>query len=75
MIKIKFITGLLTLFLLGNLNAQELEQSHETSVYIKGNALLIPIGIVNLGLEHQLTKKSYGTGRCSDITMEIICRT
>jgi Protein of unknown function (DUF3575) len=57
MIKIKFITGLLTLFLLGNLSAQELEQSHETSFYIKGNALFIPIGIVNLGFEHQITKK------------------
>ncbi|WP_415328391.1 DUF3575 domain-containing protein [Chryseobacterium sp. MMS23-Vi53] len=57
MSKIKFITGFLTLFLLGSLNAQEQEQNHETSVYLKGNALFIPIGIVNLGLEHQLSKK------------------
>jgi hypothetical protein len=56
MSKIKFITGFLTLFLLGNLNAQE-QQDQETSVYIKGNALLIPIGVVNVGLEHQLSKK------------------
>ncbi len=55
MSKIKFITGFLTLFLLGNLNAQE--QNPETSVYVKGNALFIPIGVVNVGLEHQLSKK------------------
>ncbi|MFY7813947.1 MAG: DUF3575 domain-containing protein, partial [Chryseobacterium taeanense] len=57
MMKIKFIAAFITLFLLGNLKAQEVEQSSETSVYVKGNALLIPIGIVNLALEHQLTKK------------------
>ena len=57
MSKIKLITGFLTLFLLGNLNAQEQEQHEETSVYVKGNALFIPIGIVNIGLEHQLSKK------------------
>lgn len=57
MSKIKFITGFLTLFLLGNLKAQELEQPAEKSVYVKGNALFIPIGIVNLALEHQITKK------------------
>lgn len=57
MLKIKCIAGFLTLFLLGNLNAQEQEQKKETSVYLKGNALFIPIGIVNLGLEHQLSKK------------------
>lgn len=57
MLKYKFLTGFLTLFLLSNLHAQEQEQNHETSVYLKGNAVLIPIGIVNLGLEHQLSKK------------------
>jgi hypothetical protein len=57
MSKIKFITGLLTLFLLGNLKAQEQEPNAETSVYIKGNALFIPIGVVNVALEHQLSKK------------------
>ena len=56
MLKIKCITGFLSLFLLGNLNAQE-QQDNEKSVYIKGNALFIPIGIVNVGLEHQLSKK------------------
>ncbi|GEN76518.1 DUF3575 domain-containing protein [Chryseobacterium hagamense] len=57
MSKIKCITGFLTLFLLGNLNAQEQEQPSEKSVYVKGNALFIPIGIVNLALEHQVSKK------------------
>ncbi|WP_294199499.1 DUF3575 domain-containing protein [uncultured Chryseobacterium sp.] len=57
MSKIKFIAGFLTLFLLGNLHAQEQELSSEKSVYVKGNALFIPIGIVNLGLEHQISKK------------------
>jgi hypothetical protein len=57
MSKIKLITGFLTLFLLGNLSAQEQEQKPETGVYIKGNALLIPIGVVNVGVEHQLSKK------------------
>lgn len=54
---IKYITGLLTLSLLGTLHAQEQETSPEKSVYIKGNALLIPIGVVNAALEHQVSKK------------------
>ncbi|MFC3158827.1 hypothetical protein ACFOEQ_10120 [Chryseobacterium arachidis] len=53
---IKFITGFLSLFLLGTLNAQEQQENNDTSVYLKGNALLIPIGVVNVGLEHQLSK-------------------
>ncbi|ALR30935.1 hypothetical protein ATE47_10515 [Chryseobacterium sp. IHB B 17019] len=56
MSKIKFITTFLTLLFLGNLHAQE-QQNSEKSVYVKGNALLIPIGIVNLGVEHQLSQK------------------
>lgn len=54
--KVRLIIGFLTLFILGNLNAQE-QNINEKSVYIKGNALFIPIGIVNLALEHQLSKK------------------
>ncbi|MDR6158368.1 hypothetical protein QF023_001884 [Chryseobacterium sp. SLBN-27] len=54
--KVRLIIGFLTLFILGNLNAQE-QNTNEKSVYIKGNALFIPIGIVNLGIEHQLSKK------------------
>ncbi|WP_283422534.1 DUF3575 domain-containing protein [Chryseobacterium profundimaris] len=46
----------LAIFILGNLNAQE-QNNNEKSIYVKGNALFIPIGIVNLALEHQLSKK------------------
>lgn len=56
MLKIKYITTLITLLFLGNIQAQE-QQKNDTGVYLKGNALLAPIGIVNLGLEHQLSKK------------------
>lgn len=55
MLKIKFLTGFLTLFLLGNLSAQE--QNSEKSVYLKVNAPFLPIGILNAGLEHQISKK------------------
>lgn len=55
MLKNKFLTGFLTLFLLGNLNAQE--QENEKSLYIKGNALFLPVGMLNVGLEYQLSKK------------------
>lgn len=44
------------IFILGNLNAQE-QNNNEKSIYVKGNALFIPIGIVNLAMEHQLSKK------------------
>jgi len=54
--KTGLLAGILTLFILGNLNAQE-QNKDEKSVYVKGNALFIPIGIVNLALEHQLSKK------------------
>ncbi|WP_336690696.1 MULTISPECIES: DUF3575 domain-containing protein [unclassified Chryseobacterium] len=59
MLKIRLIAGILTLFFLGTLHAQEQEpqQTSEKSVYLKGNALLIPVGVINLGLEHQLNKK------------------
>lgn len=55
--KIRLLAGFLTLFILGNLNAQEQENINEKRVYIKGNAAFIPLGIVNLALEHQLSKK------------------
>jgi hypothetical protein len=59
MLKIRLIAGILTVFFLGTLNAQEQEpqQTSEKSVYLKGNALLIPVGVINVGLEHQLNKK------------------
>lgn len=52
MLKYQFLTSFFALFLLGNVKAQE-----EKSLYIKGNALLAPIGVVNVGLEKQLSKK------------------
>ena len=55
MLKSKIFTGFLTLFLLGNLTAQE--QEKDVSVYIKGNALFLPVGVLNVGIEHQLSKK------------------
>lgn len=55
--KIRLLAGFLTLFILVNLNAQEQENINEKRVYIKGNAAFIPLGIVNLALEHQLSKK------------------
>lgn len=56
-----FITAL-SLFSIININAQEnptLEDSSksEKKLYVKGNALLIPIGVINAGLEYQLSKK------------------
>ena len=56
MSKIKFLITFLIILFVGNVHAQE-QQNSETSVYVKGNALLIPIGIVNVGVEHQLSKK------------------
>jgi len=55
MLKKKLYAGFFCIFLLGTIGAQE--KTDETGVYVKGNALLIPIGIVNVGLEHQLSKK------------------
>lgn len=49
----KFFTGFLAVFLLGKLNAQD----QEKQLYIKGNALFIPIGILNVGLEQQISEK------------------
>ncbi|NML72278.1 DUF3575 domain-containing protein [Chryseobacterium sp. RP-3-3] len=55
MLKHKFITASIALLSIGTLTAQEQEQ--EKSLYIKGNALLAPIGIINIGMEKQLSKK------------------
>ena len=38
------------------INAQE-EVAKENNLYIKGNVLFIPVGVVNVGLEYQLSKK------------------
>jgi len=55
MLKHKFLTASIALLSIGTLTAQEQEQ--EKSIYIKGNALLAPIGLLNLGVEKQLSQK------------------
>ena len=59
--KYKIFIAALRLFSIANINAQEVQAEEtkpesEKKVYLKGNALLIPIGVINLGLEHQITK-------------------
>ncbi|MBB6370775.1 DUF3575 domain-containing protein [Chryseobacterium shigense] len=55
MLKHKFLTASITLLSAAMFTAQEQEQ--EKKLYIKGNALLAPIGVINIGLEKQLTQK------------------
>lgn len=55
MLKHKFLTTSITFLSLGMLTAQE--QEPEKGLYIKGNALLAPVGVINIGLEKQLTSK------------------
>ncbi len=58
--KNKILLSLFGLFALNSINAQTTdipEEKTETQVYVKGNTLLIPVGIVNVGVEHQLSKK------------------
>lgn len=50
--------GILAFLSVSTLSAQEQEQGgQEKSLYIKGNALFAPIGILNLGLEKQISPK------------------
>ncbi|WP_265129869.1 DUF3575 domain-containing protein [Chryseobacterium oranimense] len=55
MLKHKFLTISITLMSAALLTAQE--QQQEKGLYIKGNALLAPIGVLNVGLEKQISKK------------------
>ncbi|MXS72040.1 DUF3575 domain-containing protein [Flavobacteriaceae bacterium W22] len=59
--KINFFTLLFVLLSVFRLQAQEnsdfQNDNSEKKLYIKGNALFIPIGIVNAGLEYQLNQK------------------
>lgn len=55
--KYRVLAGALAFLAIGSLHAQEQEQNEEKSLYVKGNALLIPIGIVNLGIEKQISPK------------------
>ena len=55
--KYRVLASVLAFLAIGSLNAQEQEQSGEKSLYVKGNALLAPIGIINLGIEKQISPK------------------
>jgi hypothetical protein len=55
--KYRILTGVLAFLAVGSLHAQEQEQNEGKSLYIKGNALFAPIGILNLGIEKQLNSK------------------
>ncbi len=55
--KYRILTGVLAFLAAGYLHAQEQEQNEGKSLYIKGNALFAPIGILNLGIEKQLNSK------------------
>ncbi|WP_353146734.1 DUF3575 domain-containing protein [Chryseobacterium sp.] len=52
-------SGLLALLSIGTLTAQEQEQgqTNEKSLYIKANAAFVPIGILNVAVEKQLSPK------------------
>lgn len=55
--KYRVLTGVLAFLAMGSINAQEQEQNEDKSLYIKGNALFIPIGILNAGVEKQISTK------------------
>ncbi|WP_336686067.1 DUF3575 domain-containing protein [Chryseobacterium bernardetii] len=55
--KYRVLMGALAFLSIGSLKAQEQEQSDEKSLYVKGNALFLPIGIFNLGIEKQISPK------------------
>ncbi|PKF74096.1 DUF3575 domain-containing protein [Chryseobacterium sp. PMSZPI] len=58
--KYELLAGsILTLLTIGTLTAQEQEtkQENEKSLYIKGNAVFAPIGILNVGVEKQISPK------------------
>ncbi|AZA84809.1 hypothetical protein C1637_18685 [Chryseobacterium lactis] len=53
----KLVTAVLAFLSVGTINAQENGQGQDKSLYIKGNALFIPIGILNAGVEKQISPK------------------
>lgn len=55
--KYRVLAGVLAFLSTGTLHAQEQERSEDKSLYIKGNALFIPIGILNAGIEKQISPK------------------
>jgi len=56
-LKNKISIAALTFFSILNLQAQELTPKKENALYVKANALFLPIGIFNAGLEYQLSPK------------------
>ncbi len=63
----KIFIVLISLFSFINADAQENSTSEvktisEKKLYVKGNALLIPIGVINAGLEYQLSNKFTAQG-------------
>lgn len=60
--KYKIFIAVLSLFSVINISAQEnqtesTKTESDNKLYVKGNALLIPIGVINAGLEYQLSNK------------------
>lgn len=55
--KYRVLMAALAFLSIGSIKAQEQEQSEEKSLYVKGNALFLPIGIFNLGVEKQISPK------------------
>lgn len=55
--KNKISIAALTFFSILNLQAQELTPKKQNALYVKANALFLPIGIFNAGLEYQLSPK------------------
>ncbi|MBV8328815.1 DUF3575 domain-containing protein [Chryseobacterium sp.] len=55
--KYKLFAGILGFLAAGTISAQEQEQGQDKSLYLKGNALFAPIGILNVGVEKQLSPK------------------
>lgn len=63
----KIFIVLISLFSFINADAQEnltseVRKISEKKLYVKGNALLIPIGVINAGLEYQLSNKFTAQG-------------
>lgn len=55
--KYKIFIAALALVSANRMTAQEQISDHENSLRLKGNALFIPIGVINAGLEYQLNSK------------------
>jgi len=56
-LKYKIFIAALALVSANRMTAQEQISANENSLRLKGNALFIPIGVINAGLEYQLNSK------------------